>query len=361
MEATALRLIAAGSALALDEGHCHVSRNLSASAWDAYVAAHPQATGYHRSVWRGVFEGALGHETLYLAALRGAHVAGVLPLVAVKSWIFGSALVSLPFLNYGGILSDDDQAAATLIEAARAAAAERHLRYVELRHTHRVSRSLAVRDHKVAMTLALPADETTLWKALNNKVRNQVRKAQKSGLDAVAGGAELLDEFYDVFARNMRDLGTPVFPRALFAHVLGDVDRTRAYVVRTGTTPIAAGITVTFRDTTENIWASSLREYRAQCPNMLLYWTMIEDAVRSGMRTFDFGRSTPGEGTYHFKKQWGAAEAPFAWEYVFTGAVQLPSGSASARVALATRMWTKLPLPVANALGPAIARGCSFL
>jgi hypothetical protein len=117
-------------------------------------------------------------------------------------------------------------------------------------------------------------------------------------------------------------------------------------------------ITVAFRDTTENIWSLPRRAPRA-VPEQLLYWTMIEDAV-TGMRT-DFGRSTPGEGTYHFKKQWGAAEAPFAWEYVFTGAVQLPSGSASAKVALATRMWTKLPLPVANALGPAIARGCSFL
>src|SRR5262245_44691888 len=114
-----------------------VSRTLPAADWDAYVDAHAEATGYHRSAWRGVFERALGHETLYLAATRGAKVAGVLPLVAVKSWLFGSALVSLPFLNYGGVLADDDRAAGVLIEAARAAAAERHLKYVELRHTRR--------------------------------------------------------------------------------------------------------------------------------------------------------------------------------------------------------------------------------
>lgn len=357
-----------------------VSRTVAAASWDAYVEAHADATGYHRSAWRGVFERALGHQTLYLAAMRGSEIAGVLPLVAVKSWLFGSALVSLPFLNYGGVLADDEQAASMLVEAARTAATEQHLKYVELRHTRRIFPSLPVRDHKVAMTLALPADDAAAWKALDNKVRNQVRKAQKSGLTAATGGAELLDEFYDVFSRNMRDLGTPVFPRALFEQVLTGVADTRAYVVRTGDKPIAAGITVAFRGTTENIWASSLREFRAQCPNMLLYWTMIEDAVKSGRGTFDFGRSTPGEGTYHFKKQWGAQEAPFAWEYAFPGGAStlaaghgsgaaggasnghvLPSGSASAKVELATRMWKHLPLPVANVLGPAIARSCSFL
>lgn len=340
-----------------------VSRETPAAAWDAYVDAHVEATGYHRSMWRGVFERALGHETLYLAATRGTTITGVLPLVAVKSWIFGSALVSLPFLNYGGVLADDRAAADALVEAARTAATERHLRYVELRHTRRVFPSLPARDHKVAMTLALPGDEAAAWKMLDNKVRNQVRKAQKSGLTAAIGGPERLAEFYDVFSRNMRDLGTPVFPRALFERVLTDVADARAYIVRTNDTPIAAGITVSYRGTTENIWASSLREYRTQCPNMLLYWTMIEDAVRAGRRTFDFGRSTPGEGTYHFKKQWGAIESPFAWEYAFSSANghELPSGSASSKVALATSMWKRLPLPVANALGPAIARGCAFL
>src|SRR5207237_9352455 len=132
--------------------------------------------------------------------------------------------------------------------------------------------------------------------------RKQVPKARKSGLEETRGGVALLEAVYGVYARNMRDLGTPVFPRELFAHVLAHIDGARAYVVWSGSKPIASGITVAFRQRTENIWASSLREYRAQCPNMLLYWTMIEDAIRLGYRTFDFGRSTPNEGTYQFKK-----------------------------------------------------------
>jgi FemAB-related protein (PEP-CTERM system-associated) len=329
--------------------------------WDAYVEASPAATGYHRAVWRGVFEQALRHEAIYLAARRGSRIVGVLPLVAVRSWLFDSALVSLPFLNYGGVVADDDEAAAVLMEAARRAAADRGMKYAELRHLTRRFESLPVRDHKVAMTLALATDEDAAWKSLDNKVRNQVRKAQKANLQTVSGGAELLADFYDVFSRNMRDLGTPVLPRVLFEHVLTRVEDTRAFVVRSGAKPIAAGVTVAYGATTENVWASSLRDYRAQCPNMLLYWSMIEDAVRSGRRTFDFGRSTPGEGTYQFKKQWGAVERPFAWEYVFCGAVALPSGAASPKVAFATRMWKQLPLPVANALGPAVSRSCSFL
>ena len=330
--------------------------------WTRYVASRADATGYHEWPWRQVFKRAFDHESIYLAVRREGELVGVLPLVLLDSWLFGRALISLPFLNYGGVIADDDRAAAALLEQAVALARTHRCRHVELRHSKQVFAALPCKRHKVAMLLTLQPP-TALWESLDRKVRNQVRKAQKSGLTFQSGDGELLDSFYDVFARNMRDLGTPVFPRALFERVLTDVADTRAYIVRSGDTPIAAGITVAYRGTVENIWASSLREYRAQCPNMLLYWTMIEDAVRAGRQTFDFGRSTPGEGTYHFKKQWGATEAPFAWEYAFSSANghELPSGSASSKVALATSMWKRLPLPVANAIGPAIARGCAFL
>ncbi len=265
--------------------------------------------------------------------------------------------MSLPFVNYGGVLASDDEAARALAEAARVEAARRGAASVELRHTRRLFPDLPVKQHKVAMTLALPGDAETAWKGFDNKVRNQVRKAEKSGFTTAAGGAELAGDFFTVFARNMRDLGTPVYPRRLFEEVLGTIPESRAFVVRLNGSPVAAGLTIGYRRSVENPWASSLREYRSLNPNMLLYWTMLQDSMARGFRVFDFGRSTPNEGTYQFKKQWGAVESPFCWEYILQSGGTLPDLSPkSARFSLAVSAWQKLPLAVAGALGPRIVR-----
>ncbi len=154
-----------------------------------------------------------------------AAIVGVLPLVSFRSLLFGKFLVSLPFVNYGGVLADDDRAARALLDAARVEADRRGASSVELRHTRRRFDDLPVRQHKVAMTLSLPGDAEAAWKGFDNKVRNQVRKAEKSGFDTAIGGAELAGDFYEVFARNMRDLGTPVYSRRLFEEVLGNDSR----------------------------------------------------------------------------------------------------------------------------------------
>ena len=179
---------------------------------------------------------------------------------------------------------------------------------------------LPARTHKVGMRLALGADAARAWDGLDRKVRNQVRKAEKSGLTWRRGGVELLDRFYAVFAQNMRDLGTPVYSRRFFEHVLSTFPATSSVcLVDHGDRTVAGAITLSHRDILEVPWASSLREYRSQCPNNLLYWRIIEHAIESGRRSLDFGRSTPNEGTYHFKEQWGARPEPLYWEYVMRG------------------------------------------
>lgn len=346
--------------------------------WDAFVDAFLSSTGYHRWCWRGVFERAFRHETVYLAArgslpaaARGSSpgagdtarptepgpILGVLPLVRFRSRLFGRFLVSLPFVNYGGVLAEGEAVREALLARAREEAVRRGASHVEMRHTARLFPQLPVKQHKVAMTLPLPPNEEAAWKAFDNKVRNQVRKAEKSGLTALVGGHELLDDFYRVFARNMRDLGTPVYSRRLFAEVLENVPDTRAYVVRLDAAPIAAGVTVAYRRSIENPWASSLREHRSLCPNMLLYWTMMRDAIARGYTLFDFGRSTPGEGTYQFKKQWGAVESPFFWEYALNGAGALPDQSPkNEKFQAAIAVWQRLPLWATRLLGPTIVR-----
>ena len=338
-----------------------VTEDIGQVEWDSFVAAHPAASGYHLWAWRRVFEEAFGHETCYLAARRDGAVVGILPLVAFKSWFFGRFMVSLPFVNYGGVLASeasDDRVAEALVAAATRAARERGCRHLELRHTSRRLPELPVKQHKVGMFLALAADATAAWEQLDRKVRNQVRKAQKSELTSVSGGIELLEEFYGIFTVNMRDLGTPVYSRAFFERVLAEFPgAARVHVVRKGDVPVAAGITFAWRDTIEVPWASSLRAYRALCPNNLLYWAIIEHAVTSGFKTLDFGRSTPNEGTYEFKRQWGAVPSQLYWEYALVSAREIPDQSpANPKFKSAIELWKRLPVPVATAIGPLIVR-----
>jgi serine/alanine adding enzyme len=335
----------------------HVSPDASAEQWDAYVAGRPDAVAYHQHAWRGVFERAFHHETLYLTALRGDALVGVLPLVDFRSRLFGRFGVSLPFVNYGGALADDDAAASALEAAVLEAARRRRWRHVELRHFAQRFDQWPARRHKVTMWLPLPDAADSLWHQLDRKVRNQVRKAEKSGCVVARGGIELVPEFYRVFARNMRDLGTPVYSRRFFEEVVSTFPATtRVFVVRVGAEPVAASITVGWRDRVEVPWASALRAHSDKAPNMLLYWAMLEDAVRGRAALFDFGRSTPNESTFRFKQQWGAQPRELVWEYLGLAGAAPDHGPGSARFRLAVRAWQHLPVSVATRLGPVVVR-----
>jgi FemAB-related protein (PEP-CTERM system-associated) len=177
--------------------------------WDAFVASKPGAAGYHGHAWQAILEKSFGHKGYMLAARDKGEISGVLPLVHMKSLLFGNFLVSLPFVTYGGLLCRDADSTRVLLESAEELRARLGARHVELRHGE-VELDLPAKRHKVAMVLPLDTDEETMWTGFNAKVRNQVRKAKKAGLEAQWGGPELLHAFYEVFVRNMRDLGTPV-------------------------------------------------------------------------------------------------------------------------------------------------------
>lgn len=323
--------------------------------WDRFVSSHPDATGYHAWPWRDVFAACFGHRSTYLIARQDGVVDGVLPLVEIRSRLFGHSLTSMPFLNYGGMLARSAASAQALVARARLLAKERGCRHVELRHIARQFPQLPCRQHKVTMRLVIGPG---MWEVLDRKVRNQVRKAEKSGLVAEQGGAELLDAFYAVFARNMRDLGTPVYTRRLFAEVLARFpDRARLHVVRLAGVPVAAGLTYRTGSMVEVPWASSRRDFNHLCPNHLLYWRVIETAVADGCSTLDFGRSTRDEGTYKFKSQWGAEPVALHWEYPFIKSGEIPDhGPTNPKFTMAIALWKKCPLWVANLLGPRIVR-----
>lgn len=329
----------------------------AAADWDRFVASMPCAAGYYSHAWRVILERSFGHETHFLAARTNGAMTGVLPLVHMRS-IFGNFLVSLPFVTYGGLLCRDQASSHALLEAAEELRSRLKARHVELRHTQNVNPELPARRHKVAMMLPLAQNEEQMWTGFNAKVRNQVRKAQKAGLETVWGEGELLDEFYTVFVRNMRDLGTPVYARSFFANILdGLPDATRIVLIRKEGKPIAAGLLYWHGETLEIPWASSIRDYNSLCPNNLMYWESIRHGLRLGLRRFDLGRSTLGSGTYRFKEQWGAKPEILQWHYLLPSGAKLPNlSNSNPRFSMAIKLWQRLPLAMTRTLGPLIVR-----
>jgi len=345
--------------------------------WDAYVHDHPRAVLYHLFGWQNIIRETYGHNVYYLLAIRDNHsIAGILPLVHIRHLIFGNTLTSIPFFDMGGILADDVGTEKALLAEAIRLGRKLRVENIELRHTAPLScwsdsaqedhvsnpqilkATFATRSHKVLMRLALPESPEVLMKSFKAKLRSQIKRPLKAGLHAKIGGAELLDDFYDVFLINMRDLGSPVHSKAFMKNVLRTFPGKAGIVmVCKEHQPAACSLVVGFKDTLENPWASALRQYSRLSPNMLLYWAMLEHACENGYACFDFGRSTPGEGTYKFKAQWGAKPAPLNWHNVFMrgdpGDIQTPETS---KFDKAIQYWQKLPVSATKIIGPMIRK-----
>jgi serine/alanine adding enzyme len=328
-----------------------------AAAWDTFVRATPGWTHDHLYGWRAVIERTFGHECIYLAARDHAGtMAGVLPLVRVRSLLFGHYLVSMPFLNYGGPLGSDE-AVGALASAATTLAREDGVRLLELRSRRPLPIDLAASHRKITLVLDLPrGDVPALWKGLEAKVRSQVRRPQKDGV-TVHFGPNQVEPFFHVFSRHMRDLGTPTQSRALFENV-ADVfaDSASFGCAYLNGRPIAGGCALRWGDELEMTWASSLVEYKRSSPNMLLYWSFMKRAVDEGVATFNFGRCSPQSGTHHFKRQWGSREEQLWWyTHSSRGVAATPTPDRGA-YAWGTRVWRRLPVHLATAVGPRIVR-----
>ena len=328
-------------------------------AWDSFVQSVGDATSYHQFRWKTVITRSFGHPCHYLGVVdNNGDWQGVLPLVHMRSKLFGNFLISVPFVNYGGLLYKNDSAKELLLDEAERLRSALGATHVELRHAGRNLRGIQTRQNKVSMFLDLAPDVESQWRAFNAKLRNQIRKAEKSGLQFAVGHLELLDGFYAVFARNMRDLGTPVYGKSFFRNILEVFpDSTNIFAVYHETRMIAAGIGSWFKNTLEIPWASSISDYKMLCPNNMLYWGAIRFAIGKGLNRLDFGRSTPHEGTYHFKKQWGAQPVQLYWQYLMDSHKTMPDLSPSnPKYQAAIRIWQRLPLPATRVLGPMIVR-----
>jgi hypothetical protein len=375
-------------------------QNSDKELWDAYVMRHPDSTHCHLSGWREVIEKTYGHKACYLIAERSCGtnnssnsinssnaVVGLLPLIHIKSLIFGNQLVSMPFLNYGGILADNEETEIALLSEAVKLGQKLKASTIELRHLKPLTISVpptssdssnpmnpsnssnpsnpincVTKTHKVRMLLQLPESSDELFKSYNAKLRSQIRRPQKEGMDSIVGGAELLDDFYKVFTVNMRDLGSPVHSKNLFREILNHFDQNvKIGIVTYKGQSVAAGMIIRFKNIIEIPWASTLKKYNQFSPNMLLYWSFLEYACKNGHQYFDFGRSTPGEGTHRFKEQWGAKPFPMYWHnIVLNGRPAGNNESEKSRYETAIRYWKRLPLPISNMIGPYIRKHISL-
>ncbi len=334
---------------------------------DAFVRSHPSGSPYHLSAWRNAVEQAYGYAGSALAAHGpDGDVLGLLPLCLVKSVVQGRSWVSLPYGDLGGPLAATEAVAGALVERARAGMAAAGVQRLDLRCT--VARGAAAEPQagsKVRMLLDLPDSAGQLMAGYPPKLRSQVRKAEKNGIVfETATHAGTVADFYAVYARNMHRLGSPAHSRAWFEAIHAQYAASGDLViglVRFEGTVIGAGLVLRAGPRAAIPWASTVAEFNHLAPNMLLYWGLQAHLIGLGVRTFDFGRSSMGEGTYRFKKQWGAEACALDWQD-WTGAGRLPAkpvqpGQAPSRLRpLVEAAWQRLPLAMASAIGPRLRK-----
>jgi FemAB-related protein (PEP-CTERM system-associated) len=326
--------------------------------WNRFVQSSPRGSLYHRAEWRAVNEGALGHATAYLAATDGERVVGVLPIVRVKSLLFGNIACSMPFVNYGGPCGETDAIEARLLAAAQAVAEEWRVDYLEIRSRRRLGEYSPCSEHKVSMTVDLDPDPQALFKRFASSHRGEIKRAYNHGFTARTGHA-LVDDFYAVLSDNWRDRGTPIYGRGYFLAILRampDAMRVTVVYARDGR-PAAAAFCGVHNDVVEGMWLGIRADYRRQLAGYVLYWELLKDACLGNHRTFHLGRSSKDSGGEQFKRKWNADAVQLYWHYVLRTRSTIPElNPTNAKLQLAIKTWRKLPVPVTQVIGPMVAR-----
>jgi len=336
----------------------------TAPAWDAFVDAAPGGTFFHRAAWAQVFHRAFGHTPHSILAEQDGAVVGVLPLVHVRSRLFGNSLMSSPFCVYGGPLAASAEAmaalavyVAALMQRVRAAVAE--FRFLHplpdgwLADAEWPSRS----DLYVTFRKPIAADDDANMKAIPRKQRAMVRKGIDRGLVSMA--SDEVDGLHAIYAESVRNLGTPVFSRRYF-RILAQVFRGRMDVVTVldAGTPVSAVLNFYDRDEVLPYYGGGTAAARDSHANDFMYWEVMRRAAAKGSRLFDFGRSKVGTGAFAFKKNWGFAPDPLHYRYRLAPGAAIPDHNPlNPKYRLFIAAWKRLPLPVANLVGPYIVRG----
>lgn len=325
--------------------------------WEAYVTAAPNATFFHRAGWQNILQRVFGHRTFFLYAMRQGVIEGVLPLAQIKSKLFGNSLTSLPFAVYGGVVADTDAAAAILENAAEKLALELGVAHLEYRNLHAHHTDWPTQDLYVTFRKEIFAEEEANMLAIPRKQRAMVRKGINNQLRAEFDATA--DRFFSLFADNVHRHGTPALPKKYFQALLNEFgkDCEILTVVSPDGNPLSSVLSFYFRDEILPYYAGDATAARDFAANDFKYWALMCHAAKRGIKVFDYGRSKVGTGPYSFKKNWGFEPQPLYYEYRLYQRESIPQNNPNnPKYKLMINLWRRLPLPVANFLGPFIVR-----
>jgi FemAB-related protein (PEP-CTERM system-associated) len=327
--------------------------------WDDFVLAHPESSPYHLFAWKKAVESAYCHKCQFFIAEHQSDILGILPLTHIRFSFFVDEVVSLPFCDIGGCLSKNEKSREILFKKVASLFKNGKTKKIQIRSE--ISESDAsysglhqLSNQKVRMLLNLPNSSNVLFDRFKSKLRSQIRKAEKNDITFRWGNATDIDEAYRVFSINMHELGSPVHSKSFLAAVLSHFGkRAKLGLVEFQENIVGMGVILLGSIGVSIPWASTLRAYNRLSPNMLLYWNFLKFASDNGFSIFDFGRSTENEGTYKFKKQWGTEPVPLVWyESIDKRSKNEISNPTSGNRDLLAAAWRKMPLPLANAIGP---------
>ena len=328
-------------------------------AWDAFVQARPDGSFFHLAAWSRVIERAFGHRAHYILAERDGAVVGILPMAQVKTTLFGNTLISVPFCVYGGVLAVDAPTRLALEGHASALMRQTGAAAVEMRYREPVDSEWLTRpDLYVTFRRAIGADPEANLKAIPRKQRAMVRKGIQNGLISVSDRD--VDGLHRIYAESVRNLGTPVFARNYF-RILAEVFKDCLDVV-TILDPdgiaLASVMNFYFRDEVLPYYGGGTRGARALAANDFMYWEVMRRGAERGCRMFDFGRSKIGTGAFAFKHNWGFEPAPLHYRFKLAPGAAIPEHNPmNPKYRLFIEAWKRLPVPVANVIGPHIVRG----
>ncbi len=342
---------------------------LDEEAWNRFVAQQADATPYHHFAWKQCIEEAYGMKSYHLIAEDNeGQIRGILPLTMISRPLFSDTLCSLPYCDRGEALTDSPEIEELLLQHALTLGQTLGARHYEYRgqQSADIQNESELFDQKIRMVLALPNTSDALFKGFKAKLRSQINKAKKNGLSVELGNSETqLRAFYSVFVRNMRDLGSPTHSQHWFRAILKHFgDQCVVSTILHEGQAIGGGLILIQGKTAFIPWASTLREFNHLSSNMLLYWSLLEYASDHGCSAFDFGRSTYGEGTYKFKKQWGAEPIPLKWTTFDLASGQVEQANANAQSGKTRKqveaVWRKIPLPMTVELGSFVRKYISL-
>ncbi|MBZ5695432.1 MAG: FemAB family PEP-CTERM system-associated protein [Acidobacteriia bacterium] len=326
--------------------------------WDSFVQAHPKGTFFHQAGWKRVMEKTYGYRAYYFYTHRAGQITGIAPAFLISNWITGRCLISIPFAVYGGICAVDAESERKLLGHLEQLARDLRVEYLELRNRNGgLMPGYHANPRYATFTVPVVAETKAMYDGFPKDIRYMIRKGEKAGLKA-RGGFDQLDSFYRLMTINLRRLGTPTFPRALFENLIreypGQVDLTLVYAENQ---PVAGGMSFFFRDWMQPYYIGSMEEAKTLAANNFLWWELIKIASERGLRTFDFGRSKKESGNYAFKAKWNPRIEPLDYQVRLVGRNDVPNfNPTNSKFELAMNLWKKVPLGLTRAIGPRLVR-----